>query len=103
MTPADFKNKWLSQEDEGWSIFPADQVEKSNLSQQTKDFLKVGLPNSAAPFLSFQPISGGTFETIHGLVTILHPSNGDSNKNNRLTKQVEQAQKAGSQEDCIWK
>ena len=79
MTPTEFKNKWLSQEDEGWSTFPANKVEQSNLSEQTKDFLKIGLPDSAAPYLSFEPITSGNFQTIYEYYD--HEGLGEETKN----------------------
>ncbi|NQY04734.1 MAG: SUKH-4 family immunity protein [Flavobacteriaceae bacterium] len=43
----------MTDDSERWVKFPIDQVEKSNLNEKTKEFLKVGFPEDAAPFLGF--------------------------------------------------
>ena len=40
----------MNNDSEKWVEFPIDQVEKSNLNAKTKEFLKVGFPEDAAPF-----------------------------------------------------
>lgn len=53
MNPIEFKSIWMENESEGWVEFPVEQVEKSNLNKNTKEFLKVGFPEDAATFLEF--------------------------------------------------
>ncbi|WP_299673540.1 hypothetical protein [uncultured Tenacibaculum sp.] len=67
MNPTDFKKLWMINDSEKWVEFPIDQVEKSNLNKKTKDFLKIGFPEDAAPFLGFGLNSyDSEFNTIHG-------------------------------------
>ncbi|MGV7107586.1 hypothetical protein [Flavobacterium sp. U410] len=66
MNPTEFKNIWLNNDLETWSEFPNEQIEKSNLNDLTKEVLKIGFPNSAAPFLDFGLISfDNIFTNIH--------------------------------------
>lgn len=53
MNPTEFKKNWMTNDSERWVEFPIDQVEKSNLNEKTKEFLKIGFPEDAAPFLGF--------------------------------------------------
>lgn len=53
MNPTEFKKTWMENNLERWTQFPFEQVEKSNLNKSTKEFLKVGFPEEAAPFLDF--------------------------------------------------
>lgn len=53
MNPIEFKKIWMQDDSERWTEFPVEQVEKSNLNDETKDFLKVGFPEDSAPFLGF--------------------------------------------------
>ncbi len=53
MNPTEFKKLWMTNDSERWVKFPIDQVEKSNLNEKTKEFLKIGFPEDAAPFLGF--------------------------------------------------
>ncbi len=53
MNPTEFKKLWMKNDSERWVAFPIDQVEKSNLNEKTKEFLKIGFPEDAAPFLGF--------------------------------------------------
>lgn len=57
MNATDFKNIWLKNDFESWAEFPIEQIENSTLNDSTKEFLKVGFPDSAAPFLNFGLIS----------------------------------------------
>lgn len=57
MNPTEFKNIWLKNDFETWAEFPTEQIENSTLNNSTKEFLKVGFPDSAAPFLNFGLIS----------------------------------------------
>lgn len=43
----------MTNNSERWVEFPIDEVEKSNLNEKTKEFLKIGFPEDAAPFLGF--------------------------------------------------
>lgn len=53
MNPIEFKEIWIQDDSVKWTEFPSEQVEKSNLNNETKEFLKVGFPEDSAPFLSF--------------------------------------------------
>jgi len=53
MNPRQFKNIWMKNPSEEWVEFPIEQIEKSNLNNITKEFLKVGFPEDASPFLGF--------------------------------------------------
>ncbi|KAB1153647.1 hypothetical protein F7018_16410 [Tenacibaculum aiptasiae] len=65
MTPIEFQKLWMNNSSENWVEFPIDQIEKSNLNEKTKEFLKIGFPEDAAPFLGFGLISyDGEFNTI---------------------------------------
>lgn len=67
MTATEFKNIWMSKKLDSWTEFPIDQVERSNLSEETKAFLKVGFPEDAAPYLDFGVNSyDGNFNTVQG-------------------------------------
>ncbi|WP_028887736.1 SUKH-4 family immunity protein [Tenacibaculum ovolyticum] len=67
MSPIEFKEIWMRDDSEKWIEFPSEQVEKSNLNNETKGFLKVGLPEDSAPFLSFGLRSyDWEFNTIQG-------------------------------------
>jgi hypothetical protein len=65
MNPTEFKGLWLNNEFETWVEFPKEQLDNSNLNYSTKEFLKIGFPRSAAPFLDFGLISfDGKFKNI---------------------------------------
>ncbi|MCF2875009.1 MULTISPECIES: hypothetical protein [unclassified Tenacibaculum] len=65
MTPIEFKKLWMNNSSENWIEFPIDLIEKSNLNEKTKEFLKIGFPEDAAPFLGFGLTSyDGKFNTI---------------------------------------
>ena len=67
MNPIDFKKLWMTNDSERWVEFPIEQLEKSNLNDKTKEFLKVGFPEDAAPFLGFGLRSyDWEFNTIQG-------------------------------------
>ena len=53
MNPIEFKKLWMTRDSERWVEFPIDQVEQSNLNEKTKEFLKIGFPEDAAPYLGF--------------------------------------------------
>ena len=53
MNKEDFKKIWLKSELDSWTEFPFEEIEKSNLNNETIEFLKNGFPESAAPFLGF--------------------------------------------------
>ena len=53
MNPIEFKKVWMKDDSERWTEFPIEQVDKSNLNKETKEFLKVGFPEDSAPFLGF--------------------------------------------------
>ena len=53
MNPIEFKKVWMKDGSERWTEFPIEQVDKSNLNKETKEFLKVGFPEDSAPFLGF--------------------------------------------------
>ena len=48
-----FKAKWKPNEIHPWTEFSPEQLNKTSLSNLTKDFLINGFPESSAPFLSF--------------------------------------------------
>ncbi|PCH74995.1 MAG: hypothetical protein COB98_09545 [Flavobacteriaceae bacterium] len=67
MNPIEFKKLWKANNSERWVKFPSDQVEKSSLNERTKEFLKIGFPEDAAPFLEFGLRSyDWEFNTIQG-------------------------------------
>lgn len=49
----DFKKNWGISNLDRWTDFNYDQLKKSPLSTETKELLKSGFPEDAAPFLSF--------------------------------------------------
>lgn len=53
MTASEFKEAWDTDEFFRWTEFPLQELEKTDLSVITKDFLEHGFPEDAAPFLSF--------------------------------------------------
>lgn len=54
MTPKDFQTKWISKEN-NLQQFQEGQLSDVNLNSETKDFLiNIGLPDNAAPYLSFE-------------------------------------------------
>ncbi len=53
MNLIEFKKLWMTNESARWVEFPVNQVEKSKLNKKTKEFLKIGFPEHAAPFLGF--------------------------------------------------
>lgn len=67
MTPEDFKQKWISIEDELNPISP-EKLNGLGLSVKTIDFLvRSGLPDSAAPYLSFSKDSEDLYNGIQKL------------------------------------
>jgi uncharacterized protein YlbG (UPF0298 family) len=54
MNAIDFKNKWITEEDKLES-FDSGKIQELSIPAKTKEFLMVGLPVDAAPFLSFGP------------------------------------------------
>ena len=66
MNATEFKKAWMTDASERWCEFPNDQLEKSNLKEETKAFLSIGFPEDAAPFLGFGWRSyEGQFHSIH--------------------------------------
>ena len=55
MTPKQFKDLWINANPaiNTWATFANKEIENASLSLVTKEFLKVGFPDAAAPFLSF--------------------------------------------------
>ena len=53
MNPIEFKKIWMKDDSERWTEFPIEQIQKPNLNDNTKEFLKIGFPEDAAPFLGF--------------------------------------------------
>lgn len=53
MTPIEFKELWMPDALNGWLEFDIAEIERSLLNNTTKDFLKVGFPDSAAPYVDF--------------------------------------------------
>ncbi|WP_207422830.1 SUKH-4 family immunity protein [Desertivirga brevis] len=70
MTPAEFKQQWKSVAGSyrKWITYTNGEIENFNLRESTKEFLRVGFPVSAPPFLSFRPIGGKlcTAEELYG-------------------------------------
>lgn len=69
MTPLEFKNVWfrsqISEADFDWCHFNANGIEGSPINEKTKEFLRVGFPKSAAPFLDFGwEVFDGKFQTV---------------------------------------
>jgi hypothetical protein len=69
MTPLEFKNEWfksqLSKSDFDWCHFDENEIEGSPLNEKTKEFLRVGFPKSATPFLDFGwEVFDGKFQTV---------------------------------------
>ena len=53
MTPEDFKSLWQPGKFNRWAELDVHEIEKAPLSEATKNFLRLGFPEDAAPFLSF--------------------------------------------------
>ena len=53
MDKTEFKTKWNLKRFESWTDFDPAIFDSSNLLERTKEFLKGGFPNGAAPFLNF--------------------------------------------------
>ena len=67
MTPTEFKNTWTTDND---SLFPLseEKCKGLNLKQETIDFLTItGLPDNAAPYLSFAKDTTDLFDGINRL------------------------------------
>jgi hypothetical protein len=54
MTPVEFKRSWMVRALNEWLEFDFTEIEKAPINNTTKDFLKVGFPRDAAPFLDFE-------------------------------------------------
>jgi hypothetical protein len=64
LSPADFTARW-AKEDEPLVRFPGKAVERLALPDEDKQFLvQAGLPEDAAPFLSFKAPRSGEFPTV---------------------------------------
>ena len=66
MSPEQFKKAWKPDDEFfRWTEFSHDELTKTNLSEDTKSFLKQGFPEDAAPYLSFGLRSfDGTFHSM---------------------------------------
>jgi hypothetical protein len=53
MTQIEFKKSWMPDALNQWLEFDITEIEKAPINNTTKDFLKVGFPRNAAPFLDF--------------------------------------------------
>lgn len=53
MTATEFKELWRVNNTDPWLEFDLEEIEKGPIMDATKDFLKIGFPRDAAPFLSF--------------------------------------------------
>jgi len=53
MTPKEFKTKWLQGNSDTWCEFEENEVASLPVSSITKNWLRVGFAESAAPFLDF--------------------------------------------------
>ncbi|SEL53545.1 SUKH-4 immunity protein [Aquimarina amphilecti] len=53
MNPAEFKLKWIQNESDRWTEFDSCELEKSEINESTNEFLKIGFPEDAAPYLGF--------------------------------------------------
>jgi hypothetical protein len=49
----EFKKSWGPNSFSKWEIFDVSEIDKAPINNSTKDFLKVGFPETAAPFLDF--------------------------------------------------
>lgn len=58
------KEDWNPDKGE-WIDYPRTVIESSNLSEKTKEFLKDGFPNSAAPYLGFDSIGDTLLESVY--------------------------------------
>ena len=52
MKAQDFAIRWIT-EDNNLQPFDSERIDSLKISDQSKEFLKIGLPSDAAPFLSF--------------------------------------------------
>jgi len=60
LTPAQFKERWQDRETDRLVPFPASSLEEVRIPEDVKAFLlQAGLPEDAAPFLSFGPPKKG--------------------------------------------
>jgi hypothetical protein len=53
MNPTEFKLKWIQDKSDRWTEFNVNELEQSDLNQSTKDFLTLGFPEDAPPYLGF--------------------------------------------------
>ena len=53
ITPEQFKHLWMSQDIDRWVDFNNDELNKAPINSTTKQFLLVGFPEDAAPYLDF--------------------------------------------------
>lgn len=53
MTPSHFKQLWMIDDMDRWVEFNNDELNKAPIANSTKEFLQVGFPEDAAPFLDF--------------------------------------------------
>ncbi|MGS2763137.1 SMI1/KNR4 family protein [Sinomicrobium pectinilyticum] len=81
MTAAEFKKEWKPDDFFGWTEFSPEQLKRTTLSVSTKDFLKGGFPENAAPFLSFGLGDfGGKFRTVSEYYNGYHSLGTDAGK-----------------------
>lgn len=62
MKPQEFAAAWTVDGDE-LAVFDAAAVDALDVTHETKEFLRVGLPSDAAPFLCFGPRSGARLQS----------------------------------------
>ena len=67
--PQEFKEKWTASGDK-ITRFDSNIIINTKLNNLDKEFLQVGLPEDAAPFLSFGPQSGANLQK----VSEVHPN-----------------------------
>lgn len=53
MTPTEFKLKWIKDKSERWTKFDSSELKKSEINESTCEFLEIGFPEDAAPYLGF--------------------------------------------------
>lgn len=53
MKPEEFKQLWITRDNDTWVEFSIDELNKAPITNLTKQFLSIGFPEGAAPCLGF--------------------------------------------------
>jgi len=53
MTPTEFKLQWIQDKSDRWIEFDLSELKKSQINASTNEFLTIGFPEDAAPYLGF--------------------------------------------------